>query len=44
MMVVEAKNELAATFYMHHGFRSDPCDHLRLYAPLAMLSRALKLD
>jgi ribosomal protein S18 acetylase RimI-like enzyme len=43
MMVVEAKNDIAAAFYMHHGFRRDPHEPLRLYAPLAMLSRALGL-
>jgi GNAT superfamily N-acetyltransferase len=32
MMVVEAKNEPAANFYIFHGFRSDPDDPLRLYA------------
>lgn len=41
MLVVDAKNDLAAAFYMHHGFRRDPHDPLRLYAPLATLSRAL---
>lgn len=44
MMVVEAKNDVAAAFYMHHGFRRDPHDPLRLYAPLPMLSRALGLE
>lgn len=44
MMVVEAKNDVAAAFYMHHGFRRDPHDALRLYAPLPMLSRALGLE
>ena len=43
MMVVEAKNDSAAAFYMHHGFRRDPHDPLRLYAPLATLGRALAL-
>lgn len=43
MMVVEAKADIAAAFYMHHGFRRDPREPLRLYAPLAMLSRALGL-
>lgn len=41
MMVVEAKDEVAATFYMHHGFHSDPLEPLRLYAPLSILGRAL---
>ena len=44
MMVVEAKDDSAAAFYMHHGFRPDPDDPLRLYAPLATLSRALGLE
>ena len=44
MMVVEAKNDIAASFYVHHGFRRDPHDPLRLYAPLATLSRALALE
>jgi ribosomal protein S18 acetylase RimI-like enzyme len=43
MMVAEAKNDIAAAFYMHHGFRRDPHEPLRLYAPLTMLSRALGL-
>lgn len=44
MVVVEAKNDIAAAFYMHHGFRRDPGDPLRLYAPLASLGRALGLE
>lgn len=44
MMVVEAKNDIAAAFYMHHGFRRDPLEPLRLYAPLAVLIRALGLE
>lgn len=44
MMVVEAKSDIAAAFYMHHGFRRDPRDPLRLYAPLVTLSRALALE
>lgn len=44
MLVVEAKNDIAAAFYMHHGFRRDPRDPLRLYAPLATLRRALALE
>lgn len=44
MMVVEAKNDIAAAFYMHHGFRRDPHEPRRLYAPLIMLSRALGLE
>ena len=43
MMVVEARNDIAAAFCMHHGFRRDPCDPLRLYAPLPTLCRALAL-
>lgn len=44
MMVVEAKNDMATAFYMHHGFRRAPQEPLRLYAPLAMLSRALGME
>lgn len=44
MMVVEAKSDRAAAFYMHHGFRRDPQRPLTLYAPLAVLSRALRLE
>jgi ribosomal protein S18 acetylase RimI-like enzyme len=44
MMVVEAKNDTAAAFYMHHGFRRDPLDPLRLFAPLSVLSRTLGLE
>lgn len=38
MMVVHAKSEVAAAFYRHHGFRTDPQEPLRLYAPLASLT------
>lgn len=44
MLVVDAKNDIAAVFYMHHGFRRDPHEPLRLYAPLATLSRGLALE
>ena len=43
MMVVDAKDDIAVAFYMHHGFRRDPGDPLRLYAPLVTLGRALGL-
>ncbi len=43
MMVVEAKDGAAAAFYFHHGFRPDPHEPMRLYAPLETLSRALAL-
>jgi GNAT superfamily N-acetyltransferase len=43
MMVVEAKTGGAAAFYAHHGFRPDPREPLRLYAPLLTLGRALGL-
>ena len=43
MMVVEAKDNIAAAFYLHHGFRRDPLEPLRLYAPLLSLGRALGL-
>jgi GNAT superfamily N-acetyltransferase len=39
MMVVEAKDDPAAAFYRHHGFRPDPGEPLRLYAPLTSLAR-----
>lgn len=39
MMVVEAKDESAAAFYSHHGFRPDSQDPLRLYAPLTSLAQ-----
>lgn len=41
MLVVEAKDVRAAAFYLHHGFRPDPVDTLRLYAPLAALDRRM---
>jgi ribosomal protein S18 acetylase RimI-like enzyme len=44
MLVVEAKNDIAAAFYMHHGFRRDPHEPRRLYAPLTTLGRALGLE
>jgi GNAT superfamily N-acetyltransferase len=44
MMIVDAKDASAAAFYARHGFREDPHDPLRLYAPLAMLIRSLGLD
>lgn len=43
MMVVDAKNDRGAAFYEHHGFRRDPVEPLRLYAPLASLARALRI-
>ena len=43
MMVVDAKDDRAAEFYRHHGFRSDPVQPLRLYAPLAQIMVALGL-
>jgi GNAT superfamily N-acetyltransferase len=41
MMVVEAKNDSAATFYLQHGFWPDSLFSLRLYAPMTMLNQAL---
>jgi GNAT superfamily N-acetyltransferase len=41
MMVVEAKDQGAAGFYAHHGFRADPVEKLRLYAPVGVLGKAL---
>jgi ribosomal protein S18 acetylase RimI-like enzyme len=43
MMVVDAKNEDAAAFYQHHGFRPDPKQPLCLYAPLARILVSLGL-
>lgn len=39
LMVVEAKDDRAAAFYRHHGFRPDPQDPHRLCAPLASLAQ-----
>lgn len=39
MMVVEAKDDRAAAFWRHHGFRPDPQEALRLCAPLVSLVR-----
>lgn len=44
MMIVEAKDEAAAAFWRHHGFRPDPLEPLRLFAPLAGLAIALCLS
>lgn len=44
MMVVDAKDDLAAAFYQHHGFRPDPIEPLRLYAPLAAMAKALRIS
>jgi GNAT superfamily N-acetyltransferase len=44
MMMVDAKDAKAAAFYLHHGFRPDPVEPLRLYAPLARLAASLGLD
>jgi ribosomal protein S18 acetylase RimI-like enzyme len=41
MMVVDAKDDAAAAFYRHHGFRPDPAQRLQLYAPIAALARGL---
>jgi len=43
IIVVEAKDETAAAFYQHHGFRRDPEQPLRLLAPLALISVSLGL-
>jgi ribosomal protein S18 acetylase RimI-like enzyme len=43
LMVVDAKDDGAEGFYRHHGFRGDPEESLRLYAPLEMLGRAIGL-
>jgi len=34
-MLVDAKDEAAADFYRHHGFKSLPNQALTLYLPLA---------
>jgi GNAT superfamily N-acetyltransferase len=39
MMMVDAKDEVAAAFYLHHGFRCDSKEALLLYAPLAVLAQ-----
>ena len=36
-LVVEAKDETAAAFYLHNGFAPDPVEPLRRYASLAAL-------
>ena len=41
MMLVDAKDDRAAAFYVHHGFRPDPGNPLCLFAPLATLAQAL---
>lgn len=43
LLVVEAKDDVAAGFYRHHAFRADPCEPLRLYAPLLSLGRTMGL-
>ena len=44
MMVVDAKNEDAAAFYQHHGFRRDPKQPLCLFAPLSRMLVSLRLS
>lgn len=44
MMVVDAKNEDAAAFYQHHGFRGDPKQPLCLSAPLTRMLVSLGLS
>lgn len=43
MLVVDAKDDRAAAFYLHHGFRPDPAEPLQLHAPLAALGQSLGL-
>lgn len=43
LLVVEAKDDAAAGFYLHHGFRADPEDRRHLYAPLSLLGKVLGL-
>ena len=40
MVVVDAKDENAARFYLHHGFRRDIDDDRRLMAPVLQLAKA----
>ncbi|WP_280938832.1 hypothetical protein [Methylobrevis pamukkalensis] len=42
MMVVDAKNDEAAAFYRHHGFRQDPVEAGRLMIALAPLAASTK--
>jgi hypothetical protein len=37
MIVVDAKDEKAAAFYEHHGFRRDPAEPRRLFLSLASI-------
>ena len=43
MIAVDAKDETAARFYLHHGFVRDVADPLRLFASLDDLARGLGL-
>ena len=38
MMVVDAKDEIAAAFYLHNGFRRDPMQPLKFYAELGRMA------
>ncbi|CAN7518443.1 GNAT family N-acetyltransferase [Caballeronia sp. LjRoot34] len=40
-LVVDAKHELAARFYLHHGFVALPSNPLSLFLPLATVRRAM---
>lgn len=40
-LVVDAKHELAARFYLHHGFVALPNNPLSLFLPLATARRAM---
>lgn len=41
MMVVDAKDETAAAFYLHNGFRRDPLQPLKFYAELGRMADLL---
>jgi GNAT superfamily N-acetyltransferase len=40
LMVVDAKDAVAAAFYQHHGFRPDPETPMQLYASLTGIARS----
>lgn len=42
MMVVDAKDEKAAEFYLHNGFRRDPLQPLKFYAELGQMTDLLE--
>jgi ribosomal protein S18 acetylase RimI-like enzyme len=44
MMVVDAKDEKAAAFYLHNGFRRDPMQPLKFYAELGRMAELLGIE